>query len=86
MHLDSTQLQFLARFSKTPDGQFLIGVLQAKLKEVEANLRRTTGEEVYRCQGRALELDDLMTLFESADASLKRSASIDTSRFRRATI
>lgn len=74
MHLSGEQLAFLARFSKTPDGRFLLGVLQAKLAEREQKLRSAVGEEVYRTQGRALELDELIADIIKAEQKLTRSA------------
>ena len=43
MQLSGTQLQFLSRLSKSPDGQMLLQVLQAKLAESDAKLRSATG-------------------------------------------
>ena len=82
MHLSEEQLQFLARFSKSPDGRALLLMLQAKLGEVEAKLRTATGEEVYRTQGRALVLDDLIADIEDAQQKLNRTVPTPTSRFR----
>lgn len=80
MHLSSEQLQFLARFSKTPDGRFLLSVLQAKLAEREQKLRTAAGEEVYRNQGRALELDELIADIAKAEQKLTRNVRPVTSQ------
>lgn len=82
MHLSEEQLQFLARFSKSPDGRALVLMLQAKLGAVEAKLRTSTGEEVYRTQGRALVLDELIADIEGAQQKLNRAASTRTSVYR----
>ena len=83
MHLTADDLGFLARLSKSPDGRRLVMLLQAKLKEREQKLRRSTGEEVHRDQGRALELDELIADIEQAEQKLTRSASPVTSQARR---
>ena len=76
MHLDTNQLENLARFAKTPDGYQFIQILRAKLVEVEAKLRSQSGEELYRTQGRALQLDELLADVTTADDRLNRSASV----------
>lgn len=86
MHLSEEQLQFLARFSKSPDGRAFVLMLQAKLGEVEAKLRTSTGEEVYRTQGRALVLDELIADIEGAWQKLNRAVPTHTSKFRAAAI
>jgi hypothetical protein len=73
MQLSSSQLTFLARFAKTPDGRAMFELLKAKLAEREASLRKQTGEEIYRCQGRALELDELLADITEAGTRLTRS-------------
>lgn len=84
MRMTTEQLEFLGRFSKSPDGQFLLSILQAKLSEREASLRTSVGEEVYRAQGRALELDELIADITDATAKLNRSMPTRTSGFRQA--
>lgn len=73
MHLSSDDLAFLARFNKTPDGQYLLRLLQAKLVERDQMLRKATGEEVHRAQGRALELDELIADITTAQQKLTPS-------------
>lgn len=72
MKLSGEQLQFLGRFSKSPDGQFLLTILRAKLAERDEALRKTSGEDVYRTQGRALELDELVADITDANEKLNR--------------
>lgn len=74
MRLTTEQLTFLARFAKTPDGQFLVGMLEARQAELNTTLRDVTGEEVYRTQGRALEVDNLLDQVKSAHVKLNRGA------------
>jgi len=73
MKLSGEHLQFLERLSKSPDGQFLLTILRAKLAERDEALRRTSGEDVYRTQGRALELDELIADITDASAKLNRT-------------
>jgi hypothetical protein len=82
MRLDNEQLEFLARLSKAPEGRALLTILQAKLRDRESKLRTTAGEEVYRYQGRALELDELIADIEEAQARRTRAAAPPTSRAR----
>ena len=80
MHLSSTQLQFLSRLSKSPDGQLLLKVYQAKLAESDAKLRSAIGEEVYRAQGRAQAFAEMIGDLTTADDKLTRTAPPVTSR------
>lgn len=72
MQLKQEQLQFLERLNKSPDGQFLLQILRAKQSERDAALRTTKGEDVYRAQGRALELDELVADIIEASQRLTR--------------
>ena len=80
MHLNGTQLQFLSRLSKTPDGLMLLQVLQAKLAESDAKLRSAIGEEVYRAQGRAQAFAEMIGDLTSADDKLTRNAPLSPHR------
>lgn len=82
MRLNNTQLQFLARVATTPDGKVLVDLLQARLRERDAKLRASTGEEVFREQGRALELAELIDDFAQAQQRLERAVSPQTSTVR----
>lgn len=76
MHLSTEQLAFLARFAKSPEGvMFKKLVLEGRLAVVSKELRSLTGEQVYRAQGRALELDGLIALLDDAQNRLNRSPS-----------
>lgn len=66
MHLDNEQLRFLARLNKSPDGAFLLTVLRARLAERDEQLRKARGEDVFRAQGRADELADVIDLIAKA--------------------
>jgi hypothetical protein len=82
MRLSSTQLQFLARIAMTPDGKVLVDLLQALLRERDAKLRTSTGEEVFRQQGRALEIAELIDDFTQSQKRLERAVSPQTSAVR----
>lgn len=84
MHLTGTQLQFLSRLSKSPDGLMLLQVLQAKLAESDLKLRSATGEEVYRAQGRAQAFAEIIGDLAKADEKLTRNEPSVTSRNLRA--
>ena len=73
MRLSSADLLFLARFSKSPDGQALLKILEAKLAEVHAGLRTHDGTALYRDQGRAQQLDEIMSDITEATARLDRA-------------
>lgn len=75
MKLSGEQLQFLARFSKSPDGRALLMILEAKLAEVEVKLRTQEGAELHRQQGRAQQIDDLVSDITEAGQRLVRNVS-----------
>jgi hypothetical protein len=79
MQLSGQDLEFLARFSKAPEGRAFLTLLQAKLAERDAKLRISVGEEVFRTQGRALELAELIDEVNTAQLKLNRSLSARTS-------
>ena len=82
MRLSNEQLEFLARLNKAPEGPLLLAFLQAKLKERDSALRTAIGEEVYRLQGRATEVDELIADITQAQAKLTRVMAPHTSRVR----
>ena len=59
MRLDASQLDFLYRLGKSPDGQQLKSLISAEIADCNVELRKATGESLYRMQGRALYLDEL---------------------------
>jgi hypothetical protein len=58
MHLDQDDLAFLARFAKQPDGERLLQLFESELHAVDVKLRKSVGEETFRLQGRAQQLED----------------------------
>lgn len=61
-------LEVLRRFGSTPEGRLLAAVLQDRLAEHDRNNRRAIGENLYRGQGRALEIEELLQLFDASTA------------------
>lgn len=80
MQLSRPQLEFLARLARSPDGQLLLQILQAKQAECDAGLRTASGEEVFRKQGRAVEISELIADITQAEQRLTRSIPSVTSR------
>ena len=74
MTLSSSDLAFLARFARTPDGQALLRILEAKLASVYETLLGTDGNDVYRFQGRAKQLLELCKDITEAEQRLARAA------------
>jgi len=68
MTLTPDQLQFLARFSKSPEGKFLVSMYEAELAEVDGKLRRATEADIYRLQGRASQLDEMIGRIKTAES------------------
>lgn len=73
MPLNNEDLDLLRRVAKTPDGKALVLILEKKLRERDEKLRTATGEELYRAQGRAQELAELLSDIAEADTRLKRA-------------
>ena len=55
-------------------------MLQKKLAEVDERLRTATGEDLYRTQGRAQQLDELIREAVTADQVIKRSEQSGSAR------
>lgn len=60
MQLSDSQLDFLARFQRSPEGKLLIEIYETELREWDVKLRNATGEDVYRLQGRAKQLEEMI--------------------------
>lgn len=58
MHLTDDDLAFLARFAKTPDGEYLGRLLTRAQGGIDTQLRTASGEVLFRLQGRAQQLED----------------------------
>lgn len=72
MALTNTDLRLLRSFFHTPEGKMYVAMLETKLVEADANLRTATGEDLYRKQGRAQQLHELIGDLTGADQILKR--------------
>ena len=70
MHLTESQLLFLARFAKAPEGKEFIELMRAAVEEVNQTLRTATGEHVLRTQGRAQQLDEIVGWITEANRKL----------------
>lgn len=74
MQLTTDQLQFLARLSKSPDGRFLVSkYLEPKLAEADGKLRTARGEDIFRAQGAATVLAELIADIAEAEQRLNRA-------------
>jgi hypothetical protein len=62
-------LDMLRRFGSTPEGRLLVAVLQDRLADCDRRNRRAIGEDLYRSQGRALEIEELLQSFDASLAS-----------------
>lgn len=74
MTLSTSDLSFLARFARTPDGQALLRILEARLASVNETLLGTDGNDVYRFQGKATQLRELCKDITEAEQRLARAA------------
>lgn len=54
--------KILRTFGARPEGRLLVRVLQDRLAEIDHRSRRAIGEELYRCQGRGLLIEELLEL------------------------
>lgn len=54
------ELEVLSRFARSAEGRLFVAILQDRLAAVDAKMRRTLGEDVFRMQGRGMELEELI--------------------------
>ncbi len=71
MNLTGDELATLDRVARSPDGQQLIALLQRRLAEHDAECRHADGNEIYRAQGRAQDLELLLDDLKGAGQRLK---------------
>ena len=84
MHYGDPQLELLKRLGMSPDGQQLIGLIQAEIAACNLTLRKFTGEQLLREQGKALFLDEFlqkMTEAKSAQEVPKRPTFTGTAAY-----
>jgi hypothetical protein len=82
MHLDASQLAFVAGLGKSPTGQQLRGLIKACTEDSNAKLRVLSGDALAREQGRAQMLDQLTDWLEprlmpARDLSVRRPVNFD---------
>lgn len=73
MKLSAIDLDVLGRMNKSPDGRYLVDLLMRKRAENDAALRTADGNELYRAQGRAQALDELISDLQEAEQRKNRS-------------
>jgi hypothetical protein len=54
-------LEILRRLAQTSEGRLLVRVFQSRLVEIDRVNRRAIGEKLLQGQGRALELEEILT-------------------------
>jgi len=74
MHLTRDQVQVLARLNRLPEGQALLAILAMLQGELDAALRKARGEDVFRAQGAAAQIDILVGWIQEAQGKLERQA------------
>ncbi len=70
--LNRHQLETLNHIRVSPLGQALLAILHQRLAEYDAALRREKDADIYRAQGKAQALDDLITEIEKSHEQLQR--------------
>jgi len=81
VYLDASQLAFLYRLGKSPEGQQLQMLISAEIAQTNEQLRKLSGDGLLREQGRAVFLDDLMrklTVDPSARTETRRPKPFDS--------
>jgi hypothetical protein len=81
MKLNTQQLQFLARLSKSPDGAMLVQLLRDMVHDHDKAARTARGEDVHRSLGAADGLDKLIADIMGAGQSLARVEQAPRGRF-----
>ena len=74
MALTNSQLEQLALVARMPEGNVVIELLTMRLAEHDKATRTASGEDVYRCQGRAQAVEQLLKDFTEAGERLRRVA------------
>lgn len=72
MALTNADLQQLRSFFHTAEGKAYVAMLERKQVEADASLRSATGEDLYRKQGRAQLIHELISDLTKADQTLNR--------------
>jgi hypothetical protein len=85
MHLSHETLSFLAGFAESTQGRLYRQVLEGRLGEVDKTLRVLNGEDLYRAQGKAQALEELVKQLDEARDRLNRSSAARSQGTRRVT-
>lgn len=72
MALSGNDLEAIQRISRMPEFRAYLAVLEKRQAETDAKLRTASGEELYRQQGRAQLLFELLNDSQAAAQSLNR--------------
>ncbi len=78
--LTEEELHFFGRVSRTPEGRKLIDILQKRQKVYDYDCRRLDSSALSRVQGRALEIEELLELFEQGHKKIAKQASALTKK------
>lgn len=69
---DSETQAGLRILNLSPEGKLMVAMLKDRLAAVDEKLRTASGEHLYRCQGRAQQLVELISEVEAAGQAPKR--------------
>lgn len=72
MALTDADLQALRRFSQLAEGRLWMSMLSTKLAACDEKLRRLSGDDLIRMQGRAQQLEELLGELSGAGKALAR--------------
>jgi hypothetical protein len=72
MPLTKEDLNGLARFARLPEGQLFVGLLEKRLAEHDKTLRTARGEDIFRAQGAAQAVEQIIKDITQAPTNLQR--------------
>lgn len=73
MSFTNAQLAEISRYARLPEGQLFVQLLQMRLAEHDRHLRTASGEELFRTQGKAQAVQQLIDDIEQAGTRLQRA-------------
>lgn len=71
-HLDASAVQFLERLGKSPEGRQLQALLELEVIETNEKLRKLSGDDLMRAQGKAIYLDEILAKLNPPPSQLLR--------------
>lgn len=83
MSLTTPELDELHRVSRSPDGQVVLRLLEKRLAEHDKAMRTADGNEVFRAQGKAQAIQQLIDDITQAGEILQRVKQVSTRQFIR---